>query len=303
MESPDQHVSLRELLMDDDSSMNGSELSLLHASSGSDLVARDKDDIDQDKNYYQEELNANPSNEIIHHQIDRLSLELSDTTVQGDALVEFEEQLNAHLKRYDDEAAHSPDLNEEALNEHNNDDNDHDSEVGDIDYEHYGENDGDLSEDLALQLTADEYIDFGASDTPPHQAVSIEDSLSFQDFKGESTLDEQSKSLRRSSIDNYRKVSVIVRVRPCEKINSIDPFSSLCLFPPSSNEAANSINNDSFGDFKGDIIAVNPKAFGSSQFPNSHMALNVARSVAEIVSGLHSFTKIHKLLIFYLLLL
>lgn len=65
-----------------------------------------------------------------------------------------------------------------------------------------------------------------------------------------------------------------------------ETFSSICLFPPSPDEDDASIDGEVVFDehFKGDIIIVNPSAFGSSQFPNAKMALDVARTVAEVVS-------------------
>ena len=89
------------------------------------------------------------------------------------------------------------------------------------------------------------------------------------------------------SLAACRKVTVVVRVRPTG--NKEADTSSLCLFPLSSNEVASGDDesggdNENEGRFKGDIIAVNPSAFGSSNFPNAQMALNVARTVAKLVS-------------------
>lgn len=65
-----------------------------------------------------------------------------------------------------------------------------------------------------------------------------------------------------------------------------ETFSSICLFPPIPDEDDASVDGGVALDehFKGDIIIVNPSAFGSSQFPNAKMALDVARTVAEVVS-------------------
>ena len=287
MESPDQHISLHDLIRGDESSSDGSELSLLHASStsrGSSSVNSNnsfnlQEEIQGDE-YYQERKHAhiNKIDEIMNVQMVRGSLEVSDTTVQGG--VEEEERSSVHFKRLDDEAAYLLGLSvDDAYN---------DTQIIDDGNEDKSGNEGveEMLDELSQGDASEEYVDFGVSSTPPHDITSDAVSLTPKNIDHKLIATKELNNSVNRSLEKCRKLTVMVRVRPNSRkiVDCIDSCSSHCLFPPSPSEAGSLDGSIVDKEIEGDIIAVNPTSFGSSQFPNSHMALNVARSVAEIVS-------------------